>query len=365
MRRKVVIAAGGTGGHLFPAQRLAAAFQGEGVEVLFVGGGLDATPFFDRSRHSYHAIEAYPWKGAAPGQIWKLLHKNLKGVLQSLRILKKASPHAVIGFGSYHTLPLMAAARTLRKPLFLYEANSVPGKVVSWFSDYAEVVAGQFPGLDEILKRDVQQIAMSGKFRRASLLEQKEASLHAYGLPVAKTVLISGGSQGAEAVNNLACDAVCSTKGAWQAVHLVGKNADVEAYTRRYRAAGVKAVVKPFEEKMEQAWSCADLFMGRSGAGTIAEIVQTCTPALLIPYPYASDGHQEHNARFIYDIGGGRVMLQKDASVASIATVMENMPLEISRKALEKYLEQQHSLSLEEAALQFVLKHKEITLREH
>lgn len=354
MGKKVVIAAGGTGGHLFPAQRIARSFQNEDIDVLFLGGGLDSTPFFERNNFPYRTVKAYPWRGLRPGQLWRLFQNNMLGIRQSIKVLRDYQPDAVIGFGSFHTLPVMVAAKMCGLPQFMYEANSIPGKVIRWFSRYADQVAAQFPNLQKRLGRNVLQVAMSGKFENAQFPVNRQQALAYFELGQERTVLVAGGSQGAEAINHAVKEAFLKGGLRWQIIHLLGRGIDPVPYRLSYQQAGIRSCVKNFEERMDYAWSVTDLFIGRAGAGTIAEIIQTATPSILIPYPHASEDHQSFNADFLVDLGGGMRILQSEPLVERIWNILNNPSLEQWKNALNNYKKQQTGPTLEEAAMQFL-----------
>lgn len=359
---KIVIAAGGTGGHLYPAVRLASGLTD--YEILFLGGGLDRSAYFDKSKYAFNAIDAYPWKGFSLGNLWNLTKGNITGFFQARKALKAYSPLAVIGFGSFHTLPVMAAAQFCDVPLFQYEANSVPGKVIRMFSSYASETAVQFPFTKNILKGSTQQISMAGKFAAIDKPALKPVAYDYFNLsPNRKTLLVAGGSQGAEAINTAVLQAFTVTPlDDWQIVHLVGKTAQLEKYQAAYARANIQACVKPFEEKMDLAWAIADFFIGRSGAGTVAEVLQTGTPSLFIPYPFASEDHQKHNADFIADVvKGGKVLPQNSLDPRTLYDAFQYSieQLDTWKNALHNYTSHITLPSLETAVKAFLHRLKE------
>jgi UDP-N-acetylglucosamine--N-acetylmuramyl-(pentapeptide) pyrophosphoryl-undecaprenol N-acetylglucosamine transferase len=312
--QRLVIAAGGSGGHLFPAMRLARNFQQQlpAADILFVGSGLATSPYFDRHSFKYTDVNSAPWRGLRPQALCRLCYRNTRGMVQAARALHRFKPQAIIGFGSYHTLPVMAATWGLGYPLLMYEANTLPGKVTSLFSSYAHATLCQFAPAAELLKGSIRHVAAVGCInRRPTWGERAEAHAH-YGLSVdMPTLLIAGGSQGALAVNDAVVEAISMQPLRCQVIHLAGSKGDISSYSAAYACCGIRAVVLPFEKRMDLAWAAADLFIGRAGASTIAELIHAQVPALLIPYPWSSDNHQEHNARFFTSVvGGGSTILQ-------------------------------------------------------
>lgn len=365
MSPRLVIAAGGTGGHLFPAMRLARYLHDKlpGLEILFMGSGLESSPLFDRESFSYCDIPSAPWRGIGPLSLWRLCHGNSRGFLAANKRMKAFDPSAVIGFGSYHTLPVMAATWMRRCPLFLYEANTVPGKVNKLFSRYATTTAVQFPLVGDIMKGALLPVAIR-RLRELPNPELKARARHHYGLdPHLPTILIAGGSQGALVVNDAAIKALTPPPFPLQVLHLTGSRAPLESYRSVYSESGVTAAILPFEPEMELAWAAADLFVGRAGAGTIAELLEAEVPALLIPYPWSRDHHQEKNGEFFEGVvGGGGLLPQSSALVERLrrsitaAFADEGAQLKTWRSSIHGYTAQRQGLpTLEEASLHFLI----------
>ncbi len=354
---KVVIATGGTGGHLFPAQQLAE-LLGE-AEVHFAGHKLTSTPFFQR-KAPFHEI-------ASTGSLkkWPLL---LKGLWQSLVLLSRLKPDVVVGFGSFHSFPTLLAAVILRKKIVLFEANCSLGKVNRFFAPFAEKVAFQFPILHPKAVY-VPLLPWVGKKERSKTyshdlyrewLKNREFGQEAPQIFVPErgavfentarsegqkcgakptppkpdssttsgifTILVFGGSQGAAFINQTFCQAAKLLSFPFQVIHLTGK----EAIEIKYDAP---AIVKPFEEEMAAAYEAADLVVCRCGAGTTAELIRFTKPSIVIPYPYAHD-HQRKNGEFLKE--GTRLLLQKEATAKRLAEEIEKARenLEFHREAL-------------------------------
>lgn len=365
MSHRLVIAAGGSGGHLFPAMRLASILQERlpDLSLLFVGGGLKHSPYFDRHRFDYGEITSAPWRGMSVSSLWQLCYSNSRGVAEAWQLLRRFAPTAVIGFGSYHTLPAMLAVFAQRHRLFLYEANTVPGKVNALFSRYAHATAIQFPSAAALLRGSSKHVAVSGRSFPEISTAMREKALRHYGLePGRPTILIAGGSQGAIAVNSMAIAALTPPPCPLQVIHLAGRQAPIAEYAAAYHINGVPACVLPFEEQIELALAAADLFIGRAGAGTIAELLQARLPAILIPYPWSSDQHQEHNARFFTEaVGGGILLSQKQATpqclrrAIAAAFAEDGLQHQLWSRAIALYMEAKVLPSLEDVVLEFLM----------
>lgn len=304
---KVLIATGGSGGHLFPARQLAELLSD--CEVIFAGHKLESTPFFDRK------VPFFEIASTGSKKKWPLL---LKGLFQSLKLLLSFRPDVVIGFGSFHSFPVLLASALFRKKIILFEANCSLGKVNRFFAPFAIQVALQFPiphkkGVYVPLLPWILKKTQAKKYQRD---------------PKRATILVFGGSQGAAFINKTFCEAAKLLSFPFQVIHLTGKE-DLEV---KY---SVPAIIKPFENEMSAAYEVADFAICRCGAGTAAELIQYRLPAVVIPYPYAHD-HQRKNGEYLKD--GVRMLLQKDATAERLAREIESLRanLEMHRRALHE-----------------------------
>jgi len=292
-----VLAVGGTGGHLLPALALKKRLKGP---VWMMGKGLKKHTL---TKDLPHAIEV----AAANRNPFRLA----LGLFQSLWHLLRLRPKAVIGFGSYHSLPVCLAALLLRIPLHLYEYNVRAGKVSRWLSRFAKSSGVVFKETD--LKGTVHTVAP------LLMHEQKASRTEAaayFGLdPEKKTLLIFGGSQGALFLNRVA-EQIGPFGKSWQVVHLTGAN-------KQGRPAE-NWCVRAFEERMDLAWSLADLALCRAGAGTICEARAYGVYTLFVPYRYAG-GHQKANADLMAELGCGESMEEVLGSERIAKRVMELM----------------------------------------
>ena len=316
---KIVIAAGGSGGHLLPAQQLAEVLQKE-AEILFAGHRLDSSPFFRRDLFSFRSIAAAPLK-LSPKGMFCFFRAMVRGVLQSFRLIRDFQPDVVVGFGSFHSFPLLLAATLMRRKIVLFEANCMLGKVNRLFSLNAKIVAAQF-----VLKKSPKNLCLVPllPWNGLSVSMEKSRALKQLGLDAGRmTFLVFGGSQGADFLNRFI--PACLPDGC-QVIHLAG-NSEAAAQTAvRYRKAKILSVVKDFESNMPLLYSAADFAICRSGAGTMAELVRYSLPALLIPFPFAADDHQKVNAEFLVkNIRGAVMILEKEASLQALSQAVRQM----------------------------------------
>lgn len=317
---RVVVTGGGTGGHLFPGIALATGMQERipGCQVLFIGTSrqLDQQALA-RYNFALETIHCLGLKGMG------LLHR-LRSLLQlpfaireAAGILRRFRPQLVFGVGGYVTGPVLLAARVLGIPVCIHEQNSVPGLANRMVSRLADRIflsipcAYRFPGHKTVLvgnpvRREIRVAA--GRRAPGSGRE-----IH---------ILILGGSQGAHRVNMLVTEAarLVSEKlgGRVRFIHQTGK-ADLAEVRARYDRAGVGAEVNDFFTDMAEVYSRADLAVSRAGATTLAELAVMGLPAILLPYPFAADNHQQSNGAYYEQGGAARMFLEQDIDGEKLA----------------------------------------------
>lgn len=337
--KKVVIAAGGTGGHMFPAQALAAALK-EGV--LFAGLGLHKNRYFDRKRFSYIDI----------GNAQRSFKEIFIATLKSFTCLRRERAALVVGFGSYHSLPLLIAALFLRVPYLIFEPNAYPGRVNRVFSRWAKFSAVQFAEAGYHLKGEVVEVTMPLFFSslRKKSSSAKEARV-AFGLaPQKRTLLAFGGSQGAQVINQLLATAFPKGEN-WQVLHITGDERATEAVKESYERRNIPACVKAFETEMQMAWTAADLAVCRAGATTVAEQIAHSVPAIYIPFPKAAEDHQVKNAEFVEKNVQGAIVLKEMGLTEQILRktlqeLLEGQRLEKMRESIDCFKKKRQKKSL-------------------
>ena len=308
IKKKVIIAAGGTGGHLLPAQEIAKKLQEKGIEVLCVGSGLKENVYFDRKSFKFHEILAKTPFQKGVTRCLGALYALLKAVARSCFFLKIFKPDLIIGFGSFHAFPILCAAKLQKKPFMLFESNTVAGKVTRFFSSFATHTAIHLP-LAKKIKGNLIEVSWPLRAKEPNL-SQAKAREQLQLEPNRFTLLIFGGSQGASAINHAVlsiCEQLLAKEIPFQIIHLVGRSTsvEVEQFCKRHN---IPAFIKTFEKNMSRVFYAADLALCRSGAATIAEIIHYQMPAILIPYPYATEQHQRENALFLQRLSAAYVI---------------------------------------------------------
>ncbi len=231
----------------------------------------------------------------------------------------------VVGFGSFHTFPLLCAAVLKKIPLVLFESNSVPGKVVRLFSKKAILSAVHFPEAMCFLKGNIVEVQMP--LKKGEVISQEEARRTLQLQSDLFTLLVFGGSQGAKKINQSIVELLPllhREKLSLQLIHFTGSDErakEVELVCEKY---GIPCYVKKFEKKMHVAWSAADLAICRSGAMTLSEMMHYEVPGILIPYPFAADQHQLKNAQFFEtQVGGAQHLSDNRLTAESLLQALQ------------------------------------------
>ena len=321
---RIVIAAGGTGGHLYPGIAVARRFAARcpGTDVLFVGhrGGLEER-LLPREGFQLVTVTVRALQGQSRVAQARALGALGLGTLQALRLLWRVHPHLVVGAGGYVMGPVVLAATLLRVPRVLMEQNLVPGLTVRGLARLAQRVFISFPESAAYLPgRPVEYTGtpVREEICQVGAGEPREADgeLH---------LLVFGGSQGAHRLNQAMMQAA-----PWLAAHqprlcLVHQTglADAAAVTQAYAQAGLQAEVLPFLHDMADRYRWADLVLCRAGASTLAELTTCGKPAILVPYPYAADDHQRHNAMALQRQGAAQVILDAELTGVRLYEVLE------------------------------------------
>jgi len=325
---KIVIAAGGTGGHLYPGIAIAREVLAEaGNEVLFVGTeqGIEAR-VLPKESLPVQFITVGRLKGMSARSILKTLVMLPRSLSQSVALLRRERPDAVVGVGGYASGPVALAAWLFRVPLVIVEPNSYAGLANRVLGRFAKKVFVCFPGRDlQGFFPEKKKVLAGPLVRKGITGGDRGRALAAFGLePDRFTVFVMGGSGGAHAINMAMKEAAPELKGVpgLQVLHQTGEK-DAEDVKQGYQRAGMKAAVLPYIHDMAGAYAAADLVVSRSGATTVAELAVCGKRSVLIPYPFAADNHQEHNAQSLAQRGGGEVIVQKDLTPQKLASVIQ------------------------------------------
>ncbi|MEK6321595.1 MAG: undecaprenyldiphospho-muramoylpentapeptide beta-N-acetylglucosaminyltransferase [Acidobacteriota bacterium] len=329
---KVIIAAGGTGGHIFPGVAIAREFKRRdpSTEILFVGTsrGLESK-IVPREGFDLELIKVGALKGVAVFERIKSLGGLPPSFVSARRILKQFRPGVVIGVGGYSSGPTLLMAALSRIPTMVVEPNAMPGFTNRVLARFVDAAALSFA--------DAQKYFGDRGVVTGNPVRVDFARLTKKARGEKLNVLIFGGSQGARAINQAmiaALPLLASSKNRLAITHQTGE-ADFEMTQRAYAAAGFdSADVKPFIHEMADQFARADVLICRSGATTVAEVAAAGKAAIFIPFPFATDDHQRKNAEAFERVGAGRMILQNDLTPARLAGELNrliNQPDEIDR----------------------------------
>ena len=329
---RLLIAGGGTGGHLFPGVAIAEELRAREPDaaIKFVGTrrGIEARVLPDLG-WDLDFIEVSGLKTVGALGAVKGLFRLPRALWQARRIVKAFKPDAVIGVGGYASGPVVLAAKLRGIPTAICEQNSIPGLTNKMLG---KLVRGVFLSFDESKRFfNPKKIMMTGNPVRRDLVQKLLAA--GPQTRAAVSVLVVGGSQGAVAVNELAAKAlvVLAKQTPLTITHQTGEK-DLEATSARYRDAGVTAECKAFIKDMAAAYQDADVIIGRAGATTVAELAIAGKPAIFIPYPFAADNHQELNAREMADKGAALMFRQAELTPEKLADALRPLLTDANRR---------------------------------
>lgn len=307
---------GGTGGHIFPARAVAEELAGRSSSrVLYACAGreIENEVFRGVPKEIVFPVHSAPYRGGASIADPRFLLRLSQGYFQSRALLKKLKPTLVVGFGGYVSFPVLLAAKQMGFKTVLHEQNVVPGRANRLLAKWMGSVALSFEESRFWFPR-ARGVRVTGNPVRAFIgTGRREEAMRVFGFSnEKKTLLVLGGSQGAESINRLFFSSLplwdAALKQRLQVLHLCGRM-DPAAAERKLRDASVQGRAFSFFERMDLAYSATDLCLGRSGATFLAEIDALDLPALLVPYPYG-DGHQRENARVFAQTRRARVAEQ-------------------------------------------------------
>jgi len=296
--RPVVLATGGTGGHVFPAEALAGELEARGVPFALVTDARGRQWQGALSRRPIHYIHS-----ASPtGSLWRRLTALLAlglGLIDAWRALGRIGPAAVVGFGGYASVPTMVAARLRRLPAMLHEQNAVLGKANRLVLDGTARVATSFARTRHLAEGD-RRARLVGNPVREPVRALRGSPYRPPSEGRVVDLLVFGGSQGAASFSQVVPEAVLSLPVPLRTRLRIVQQCrpeDLDRVRMRYVRAGIVAELAPFFADLPQRLAAAHLVVARSGASTVAELAAIGRPSVLVPYPYAADDHQTANAR--------------------------------------------------------------------
>ncbi len=333
MSRTVLIMAGGTGGHVFPALSLAHLLRTEGWKVVWLGtsGGIEGRVVPDQG-FLLETISVGGVRGKRGGAALMAPWRVRCACLRSIGVVMKHRPHVVVGFGGFASFPGGVVAALLLRPLVIHEQNAVAGLTNRLLAPFASRVLAGFPGAFQARSTHLvsrwwplpRQVSLVGNPVRAEIAGLPSPENRFAGREGVLELLVLGGSQGAQALNHLipAALALIPVAVRPRVVHQGGQRW-LEELRNHYRRHAVEADLRPFIEDMAGAYARCDLVICRSGALTVAELAAAGVGSVLVPFPAAVDDHQTKNAEFLEQNGAARIMPQSTLDPARLASWLQ------------------------------------------
>ncbi len=343
----IVIACGGTGGHLFPGLAVAEELLMRGCQVTLMVSPKDVDQQAVKAVRGMDVV-TLPAVGLQRGQYLKFFLKFWQSRQLCMARFREKAPHAVLAMGGFTSVAPILAGRSFGAKTFLHDSNTIPGRANRWLAPKVDQAFTWFPQTEAHLKAPkVMSVGMPVRAQFEPL--DPEGCKTALGFNPAKPLLlIMGGSQGARGINQLVLHMLPNLKlmsPELQYLHLTGAE-DFERVQNAYAAQKAKAFVRPFFSEMELAMGAASAAISRAGASSLAEIAAMRLPTVLIPFPQAADNHQYHNARAFVDTNAARIMEQRNGRPEALNLVLlELIGNRSTREAIGHALAQWHTPS--------------------
>lgn len=343
MSRTILIMAGGTGGHIYPGLAVADELQGKGWKIVWLGalGSMEADLV---PKHGYEMawVKFSGVRGKGLARLLSLPFTLLRALGQSAVAIFRHRPDIVLGMGGYITLPGGLMAALLRRPLVIHEQNSIAGMSNKVLAKLSTRVLSGFPGV-------LAGTQWCGNPVRADIAALPEPQGRYAGRSGKLNVLVVGGSLGAQALNEAMPQALAMMEASErpQVLHQTGKK-HFEEVQQRYAQLGVSADIRAFLDGMADQYAQADVVICRAGALTVAELAAAGVASVLVPFPFAVDDHQTHNARFLSEQGAAVLLPQQELKAEKLVQLLRGL----SREKLSAMAQAARRLAKPDAASQ-------------
>jgi len=325
---RILLAAGGTGGHLFPAEALAVELVKQGIEVhlatdargMAYGGAFPAK--------ERHAIRAATPSGKSPIALIKALLALGHGLVQSLQVVRRLKPDAVVGFGGYPSVPPVLAGWLLGVPTLVHEQNGVLGRANRFLAPFSKALATGFDDVKSLPGSVRGRLHLVGNPVRPAVLDVADIAFRPVTPDGAIHLLVTGGSQGARVMSDVvpkALGMLPSTLKSRLAIVHQARGDDVAVAERHYSEAGIKADIRAFFDDLPKRIADAHLVIGRAGASTVAELGVIGRASILVPLPGSLDQDQAANAETLGRIGAATVIKQANFTPEALAGLLERL----------------------------------------
>lgn len=313
------IAAGGTGGHLFPGLAVGEVLLARGHQVMLIVSEkeIDAVATQGRTEFRVEQVPGVGLQSKSPTALFRFWRQFSAANARCKELFREFQPRAVLGMGGFTSAPPIMQGHSRKVPTFIHDSNAIPGKANKVIN--ARYCTAVLLGFEDCAKYfPKSKCIVTGTPIRRSLTQRidRAEALATFGLaPERKTLLVMGGSQGARGLNAAVSKALAAMHDdKLQVIHLAGQQ-DEGMLRDAYAKAGVPAHVAAFFHQMERAYSAADFAIARSGAASLTELSCFALPSILIPYPFAAEDHQTLNARIFERSGAAVLMPEREATV--------------------------------------------------
>ncbi|MBS0245591.1 MAG: undecaprenyldiphospho-muramoylpentapeptide beta-N-acetylglucosaminyltransferase [Proteobacteria bacterium] len=330
----VLLAAGGTGGHLFPAESLAVVLKKRGVTVDLATDVRAA--HFEFPARQVHLIPSATVRGRDLLALARTALMLTRGTLKAWSTIGRIKPQVVVGFGGYPTVPPLIAASWRGVPTVLHEQNGVMGRANRLLAARVTAIATGFRVLDKVDDRVRAKLTFTGNPVRPLVIEASKVPYHALNADGTFRLLVFGGSQGARVMSDVVPEAIGKLDAHLRArLHVVqqARPEDVDAVAARYEKLGVAHTCASFFSDLPVRMAAAHLVISRSGASTVAELSAVGRPGILVPLPHALDQDQLANAGVLQDAGGAVRIVQADFTAERLAQEIAALAAEPARLA--------------------------------
>lgn len=356
---RIIIAGGGTGGHIFPALAIADALKkiNPAIEILFVGAkGKMEMEKIPEAGYKIIGVDIAGYNRSSLMKNIALPYKLLQSYFQVRIILKSFKPHAVIGVGGYSGFPVLRLAQTRNIPTFIHESNSLAGKSNLMLAKRAKKIFVASEGMEKYFP--AEKIMITGNPVRSIFSENisKEEALNFFGLkPGMKTVFVLGGSLGAKSINEtIEENADVFKKNNLQLIWQTGKSFSADAAKIEEERSNMWT--NAFISRMEYAYAAADVVIARAGAMTIAEICVAKKAAIFVPFPFAAEDHQTVNAKALVNKGAAKLVPDGEVKTKLIPALLNLVKDENLIKELESNIAKLGNTNADETIAKEILK---------
>jgi len=348
-QKLAVVAAGGTGGHMFPAQALSEELARRGWRIALATDDRGAQYASNFPAERRIPLSAATYRNGDPIGMAKAGLRIFAGRMQAVNAFRRHRPHVVIGFGGYPSLPALLAALGTKTPTVIHEQNAVLGRVNRYLAPKVNAVACAFPTLEKAKPDVTAKVVVVGNPVRPEIQALYGKGFSPPGRAI--NILVTGGSQGARLLSELMPLALAQLPESLRVrlkVQQQTRAESMEMARRVYTDAMIEAEVAPFFRDMAGRLGAADVVIGRSGASTVSEIAVAGKPSILVPLKIAMDDHQRFNAKLLADVGAAEVALEDDLTLDMMTGALSTLltsPARLARMAAAA-----HSVATPDAA---------------